>query len=67
MWQDISCKETADALDIANEVLWTTDTSLVMEIAGVPKTVHKFEIKNLCSENRSISKVGVICYTSPQL
>ena len=22
LWQDISCKETADALDIANEVLW---------------------------------------------
>ena len=22
LWHDISCKETADALDIANEVLW---------------------------------------------
>ena len=22
LWQDISCKETADALDIAKEVLW---------------------------------------------
>ena len=26
-------------------------------VPGVPKKVHKFEIKNLCSEN----KVGVIC------
>ena len=25
------------------------------------KTVHKFEIKNICSEIRSISKVGVLC------
>ena len=32
-----------------------------------PKKVHKFEIKNLYSEIRSISKVGVICQTSPQL
>ena len=33
LWQDISCKESADARDIANEVLWnkSTDTSLVME------------------------------------
>ena len=30
-------------------------------LPGVPKKVHKFEIKNLCSENRSISKVSVIC------
>ena len=22
LWQDISCKKTEDALDIANEVLW---------------------------------------------
>ena len=28
---------------------------------GVPKKVHKFEIKNLCFEIRSISEVGVIC------
>ena len=37
------------------------------EIPGVPKKVHKFEIKNLCSEIRSMSKVGVTCQTSPQL
>ena len=30
-------------------------------IPGVPIQVHMFEIKHLCSENRSISKVGVIC------
>ena len=30
-------------------------------IPGVPKKVHKFEIKNLCSENRSINKASVIC------
>ena len=30
-------------------------------VPGVPKKVHKFEIKNLCSENRSINKVSVIC------
>ena len=34
---------------------------------GCPKKVHKFEIKNLCSEVRSINKVDVICQTSPQL
>ena len=29
-------------------------------LPGVPKkTVHKFGIKNLCSENRSISKVSI--------
>ena len=30
-------------------------------IPGVPKKVHKFEIKNLRSENRLISKIGVTC------
>ena len=30
-------------------------------IPGAPKKVHKFEIKSLCSENRSISKAGVTC------
>ena len=35
--------------------------------AGCPKKVHIYEIRYFCSENRSISKVGVICQTSPQL
>ena len=35
--------------------------SFAVCIPGVPKKVHKFEIKNLCSVNRSINKVGVIC------
>ena len=30
-------------------------------LPGVPQKVHKFEIKYLCSEIRSIIKVGVIC------
>ena len=34
-------------------------------LPGVPKKVHKFEIKDLCSEIRLISKVGVTCQTSP--
>ena len=29
-------------------------------IPGVPKKVQKFEIKNLCSDSRSISKIDVI-------
>ena len=34
---------------------------------GCPKKVQKFEIKNFCPKIRSISKVAVICQTSPQL
>ena len=36
-------------------------THRYMYIPGVPKKVHKFEIENLCPENRSISKVGFTC------
>ena len=38
-----------------------------LKATGCPKEVHKFEIKNLYSEIRSISKVVVICQTSRQL
>ena len=30
-------------------------------LPGVPKKYTSFQIENLCSENRSISKVGIIC------
>ena len=38
-----------------------TERVLFSSNTGCPKKVHKFEIKNLCSENRSISKVSAIC------
>ena len=40
--------------------LWSVHMSELLYLVS-QKNVHKFEIKTLCSEIRSINKVGVIC------
>ena len=51
------CKHCVEHVKHVEKSYWKTDRT----IPGVPKKVHKFEIKNTCSENRSISKFRVIC------
>ena len=51
------------------ETWYLTKLFLIEKMAfqntGCPKKVHKFKMKNLCSEIRSIGKVSFICQTSP--
>ena len=41
--------------------IWESCVFIHSFTPGVPNKVHKFKIQDLCSEIRSISKVGVIC------